>query len=135
MILASIVPFFVLVAYRFSSHLHYSKFIIFSSSTFIIITNPYKKKQTAISNMFYLLFSKERWNWLWLRIILQGIKTEFVFFFRNFYSSLGISTWNLTIFCMSQESLTCNLKRMSLAIHYWIHFFQKMYENYFQNKY
>lgn len=57
MILASIVPFFVLVAYRFSSHLHYSKFIIFSSSTFIIITNPYKKKQTAFSNMFYLLFS------------------------------------------------------------------------------
>ena len=85
MILASIVPFFVLVAYRFSSHLHYSKFIIFSSSTFIIITNPYKKKQTAISNMFYLLFSKKRWDWLWLRIILQGIKTEFVFFFRNFY--------------------------------------------------
>ena len=62
-----------------------ANFSFFSSSTFIIIANPSKNKQTVISSVYCLFFSKESWDWLWLRIILQGIKTEFVFFFRNFY--------------------------------------------------
>ena len=42
MVLIGAVSFFIPVAYRFSSHLQYSKF--FSSSISIIITNPYNNK-------------------------------------------------------------------------------------------
>ena len=80
------VPFFLyLWLIAFLAIYNIANFSFFSSSTFIIIAKPSKNKQTVISSVYCLFFSKESWDWLWLRIILQGIKTEFVFFFRNFY--------------------------------------------------